>query len=102
MSKKRRPLLQRAAWHAIKTLVKKHPRAALTAAGSGASYAVKEVAADGSDAVKDMAGSVKEALTPERKTPVRSEAPSDAERKSFLASLSKADQGRLAGIARRR
>ncbi len=59
-SAKRRPLLQRAALHALKALVRKHPRAALSAAGAGAGYAISSVAEDASDAVKGAAGQVKE------------------------------------------
>ncbi len=58
--RKRRPLLQRAALHALKTLVREHPRAALSAAGAGAGYAVKSVAKDGSRRIK---ASVKKAET---------------------------------------
>jgi hypothetical protein len=50
--RRRRPLLQRAALHALKTLVREHPRAALTAAGAGAGYAVKSVAKDGARNIK--------------------------------------------------
>jgi DNA-directed RNA polymerase specialized sigma24 family protein len=60
---KRRPLLHRAALHALKTLVRKHPRAALSAAGAGAGYAISSVAEDATDAVREVAGEVKEAFT---------------------------------------
>jgi hypothetical protein len=38
----RAPLWKRAVWHALKTLVRKHPGALLSAAASGAGYAVKQ------------------------------------------------------------
>jgi hypothetical protein len=56
---KRRPLFQRAVLHALKTLIREHPRAALSAAGAGAGYAVSSVAEDASDAVREAAGQVK-------------------------------------------
>lgn len=66
---KRRPLLQRAVLHALKTLVREHPRAALSAAGAGAGYAVSSVAQEASDAVRDAVGQVKETLV--ESAPVR-------------------------------
>jgi hypothetical protein len=38
-------------FHALKTLVREHPRAAFGAAAAGASYAVKDVAKAGHDAL---------------------------------------------------
>jgi hypothetical protein len=61
--RKRRPLLQRAALHALKTLVRKHPRAALSAVGAGAGYAVSSVAEDASNAVRETAEEVKDGFT---------------------------------------
>jgi hypothetical protein len=117
MARKRRPLLQRTAWHALKTLMKNHPRAALSAAGAGASYAAREVAADGSEAVKEIAGSVKAALTPghhqhhdpqpvevlppQRAMPAREPLqPTEEERQAFLASLTPDQLKFLARLAR--
>lgn len=61
--RKRRPLLHRAVLHALKALVRKHPRAALSAAGAGAGYAISSVAEDATDTVRDTAGEVKEAFS---------------------------------------
>ena len=60
----RAPLWKRSVWHALKALVRKHPRAALSAAGSGAGYAVKQGVAEGTEAIKDKIDDVREALTP--------------------------------------
>jgi hypothetical protein len=60
----RRPLVQRTALHALKTLVRKHPGAALDAAGSGAAYAAKSVIADGVAAVKSGVEKITDGLTP--------------------------------------
>jgi hypothetical protein len=35
------PLWKRSVWHALKSLVRNNPRAALSAAGAGATYAIK-------------------------------------------------------------
>jgi hypothetical protein len=51
-------------WHALKALVRKHPRAALSAAGSGFSYAVTQGVGEGAEAIKEKIDDVREALTP--------------------------------------
>jgi hypothetical protein len=56
--------VQRTALHALKTLVTKHPGAALDAAGSGAAYAAKSVIADGAAAVKSGVAKIAQGLTP--------------------------------------
>jgi hypothetical protein len=44
-SKKHRwPLWKRSLWHALKSLVRNNPRAALSAAGAGTAYAIKGAA----------------------------------------------------------
>lgn len=53
---KRAPVWQRAVWHALKTLVRRHPGAALSAAGSGVGYAVKTGAAETVEAVGEATG----------------------------------------------
>ena len=65
----RRPLAQRTALHALKTLVVKHPGAALDAAGSGAAYAAKSLLADGAAAVKSGVAKVAKRLAPEHEAP---------------------------------
>jgi hypothetical protein len=70
----RRPLFQRAVLHALKTLVKDHPRAALSAAGAGAGYALSSVAHDASDAVRYAAEDVKRVFVTERARPPLGEA----------------------------
>lgn len=73
----RRPLLQRAAIHALKVLVRKHPRAALHAAGAGTSYAIRDLAAHGMATVRAWTGlnegpaTLENACDPEPKPPVR-------------------------------
>ena len=62
----RRPLLQRAAIHALKVLVRRHPRAALSAATAGASYAIKDVAAQGSRRIRVVWQRTRRAVTPGR------------------------------------
>jgi hypothetical protein len=91
---KHRPLLQRAVLHALKTLVRKHPRAALSAAGAGAGYAVSSVAEDATEAVRDVVGQVRETLVesvPSRRTFSKAEcedmlgAMTPRQRKAFAA-----------------
>jgi hypothetical protein len=53
---KRAPLWKRAIWRAVKTLVRKHPGAALSAAGSGAGFAIKQGAKEGAEAVSTKVG----------------------------------------------
>jgi hypothetical protein len=60
----RAPLWKRSVWHALKALVRKHPRAAFSAAGSGVSYAVTQGVGEGAEAIKDKIDDVREALTP--------------------------------------
>jgi hypothetical protein len=63
--RERAPLWKRAAWHALKNLVRKHPGAALAATASGAGYAVKQGVEEGAEAIKEKFDDVREALTPD-------------------------------------
>jgi len=98
--RKRRPLLQRAALHALKTLVREHPRAALSAAGAGAGYAVKSVAKDGSRRIK---ASVKKAETAvfSVMSPSSVRALDDGERREILDSMTPRQRKVLAKFALR-
>ena len=93
--RKRRPLLQRAALH--ETLVREHPRAALTAAGAGAGCAVKSVAKDGSRRIK---ASVKSAETAVRSAIPPSPVRDDGERQQILDSMTRREWKALAKFAR--
>jgi hypothetical protein len=96
-ARKRRPLLQRAELHALKTLVREHPRAALSAAGAGAGYAVKSVAKDGSRRIK---ASIKKAETAvfSAMSPVREL--DDSERQDILDSMTPRQRKAFAKFAR--
>jgi hypothetical protein len=61
----RAPLWKRAIWQALKSLVREHPGAALSAAGSGAGYAVRQGMHEGAEAIGEKFADVREALTPE-------------------------------------
>lgn len=61
----RAPLWKRAVWHALKTLVRKHPGAALSAAASGAGYAVKQGVEESAEKIKEKIGDVREGLPPD-------------------------------------
>jgi hypothetical protein len=65
----RAPLWKRSVWHALKALVRKHPGAALSAAGSGVGYAVKQGVGEGAEAIKEKIDNVREALTPATSAP---------------------------------
>jgi hypothetical protein len=54
--KHRTALWKRALFHALKTLVRQHPRAAFGAAAAGASYAVKDIAKTGQKALSEGIG----------------------------------------------
>ncbi len=58
----RAPLWKRAVWHALKALVRKHPGAALSAAASGAGYAVKQGVEESAEGIKEKIGDVREGL----------------------------------------
>jgi hypothetical protein len=96
LTRERASLWKRAAWHAVKTLVRKHPRAALSAATAGSAYAVKSVAKDSAEAIKS-----KLMLTGEEATAVPSEIVdrmdqfSAEEKAEFVDSLSPSDQRTL-------
>lgn len=60
----RAPLWKRAVWHALKTLVRKHPGAALSATASGTGYAVKQGVEEGAEAIMEKYEGAREALTP--------------------------------------
>ncbi|MGQ4273236.1 hypothetical protein [Terrihabitans sp. B22-R8] len=77
--KHRRPLLQRAAWHALKHLIRKHPGVALGTAASGASYAAKEIAHEGTEAVRDGIKAVTASLTGHRDATSEQEAKEHAQ-----------------------
>lgn len=49
----RAPLWKRAVWRALKSLVRKHPGAAVSAAGTAAGYAVTQGVEEGAEAVKE-------------------------------------------------
>lgn len=128
----RAPLWKRAVWHALKTLVRKHPGAVLTAAASGVGYAVKQGVEEGADGIKERIGDVREAPTPddasERRLKEQEAAPaiegeviepkhdaplatgaadclrelSEEEKKEFLDSLEPEDRRALAELARNR
>jgi hypothetical protein len=92
----RAPLWKRAAWHAAKHLMRKHPGAVIAAAGSGAGYAVKQGAKDGAEVVKKSVGKLEAKAEDAKAAPTRSRQPdriSQAEmNKSPLAS-----EGELVG-----
>ena len=96
---KRRPLLQRAALHALRTLVREYPPAALSAAGAGAGYAVKSVAKDGSRRIK---ASVKKAETAvfSAISPSSVREVDDGERQQILDSMTRRERKALAKFAR--
>jgi hypothetical protein len=102
--KHRLPLLKRAALHALKVLLLRHPRAALSAAGAGAAYAVKEAVQEGAEAVGDtmqhleqkVGGLAAQPAEPPGRAPL-----SEAEREQFLQSLSPQDRAELARLAER-
>ena len=96
---KRRPLLQRAALHALKTLVREHPRAALTAAGAGAGYAVKSVAKDGSRRIKESVKSAETAVL-SAMSPSPARELDDGERRQILDSMTRRERKALAKFAR--
>lgn len=96
--RKRRPLLQRAALHALKTLVRRHPRAALSAAGAGAGYAVSSVAEDASNAVRETVEEVKDAFA--ARAPPRPELTKD-ECREFLEAMTPRQRKAFASLARR-
>ena len=96
--KKRRPLLQRAALHALKTLVTEHPRVALSVAGAGAGYAVKSVAKDAREIATDAAEQVKQAVTPKKRNAPKMDRRAG---KDWGATLSKRERAALRDFARR-
>jgi hypothetical protein len=97
--RKRRPLLQRAMLHALKTLVREHPRAALTAAGAGAGYAVKSVAKDGARRINaTVARSEAAIVSVFSPRPMREL--DDGERREILDSMSRRQRKALAKFAR--
>jgi hypothetical protein len=85
-SKKHRwPLWKRSLWHALKSLVRNNPRAALSAAGAGTAYAIKGAA---EEVQSELMGSA----TPEKH---QMKATHD-EKTEFVKSLSPADRKALA------
>lgn len=52
--RERAPLWKRAAWHVLKTVVRKHPAGALSAAGRGLGYALQQGALEGVEAARDV------------------------------------------------
>ena len=50
---KRAPIWKRAVWRAVKTLVRRNPGAALSAAGAGVGFAIKQGAKEGAEAVSE-------------------------------------------------
>jgi hypothetical protein len=121
---KRAPLWKRAIWRAVKTLVRKHPGAALSAAGAGAGFAIKQGTKEGAEAVsatlgharertsasaaRDMEAPVDRATRPARgarSTPAALPAPHDltqAEKKELLDSLTADDRQALTELANRK
>lgn len=119
----RAPLWKRAAWHAVKKLLREHPGAVLGAAGAGAGYAVKQGVQEGAEAVGEKFSAVRDALTPDRDatpraigaappmiegevSPAAPQAVShrvhemtDAEKKELVDSLSAKDRRALADLA---
>jgi hypothetical protein len=50
---KRAPIWKRAVWRAVKTLVRRNPGAALSAAGAGVGFAIKQGAKEGAEAASE-------------------------------------------------
>ncbi len=116
--RKRAPLWKRAVWHAVKNLVRKHPGAAMSAAGAGAGYAVKQGVEEGADAVKETVEGGIETIKDKVEDASAKPAPdnssrgthgshhfhelSSAEKKELVESLSAEDRKALAELAGRR
>jgi hypothetical protein len=121
---KRAPLWKRTIWRALKTLVRKHPGAALSAAGAGAGFAIKQGAKEGAEAIStklghaggrtnasaapDMEASIDRDARPARgarPTAPALSAPHDltqAEKKELLDSLTPDDRQALVELANRK
>jgi hypothetical protein len=80
-------LWKRSIWHALKSLVRNNPRAALSAAGAGTAYAIK-------GAAEEMQNALGAPPTAERQ---RETATLD-EKTEFIESLSPAEQKALAQL----
>jgi hypothetical protein len=99
-------LWKRALLHGLKTLVRRHPGAALHAAGATVAYAGREVAHDGADFVKEKIEDASHALPVHRSAhqPKQTLAGklSKEEAKALLEKLSAEERRALADLAPRR
>ena len=101
-------LWKRAALHGLKRLMRKHPGAALDAAGASLVYAGREAIHEGADFVKEKIAEVTENLSPDvscSKTRGRQHRPlrrlSGKERKVLLQKLGSKERRDLAKLATR-
>jgi hypothetical protein len=88
-------LWKRALLHGLKTLVRRHPRAALHAAGATAVYAGHEVVHEGADFVKEKIEHVGHALRQRD----GAQGVSKEEARSLVEKLSPEERGALAALA---
>lgn len=96
MAKRKRPLLHRAALHALKVLLRDHPRAALDAAGAGAGFVVREAVQQGAELVEHAAAEIGNRVQRVLHKPREREL--DA---AFLQTLSARDRRELARVVQR-
>jgi hypothetical protein len=100
------PLWKRAILHGLKTLVRKHPRAALHAAGASVGYAGREVAHGGGEFVREKISAAARVFEPHQHAgksetavkPHRRRA-KEKESETLMASLRPEDRRALARLA---